>query len=326
MTSRPGERYRLLENNEKIIVTGASGFLGSWLCHHLSYRGYEVFAVIRPRETISRLGRFPKFEIFSYLESYWPSLIESIKPQVVISADWSGVDSASRNSPTIQMQNINRIKLLADASVVNNVKTFITFGSQAENGPINVPAKELNYDKATTAYGKAKIELRKILEKTFRQTQTRFVWGRIFSTYGALDNPNWFLPSLINSLINNEIFSLTSGNQKWSYLHAYDFCRSISLLIEKDTVQGVVNIGNEETVIIRNIADYIGEILDKQPFLSIGTTEYRNDQVMLLQPVTSTLNGLGWKPLINTFQGIEDLVNWYMLGQATLTIENLYQP
>jgi nucleoside-diphosphate-sugar epimerase len=315
----------LLEKKGGVLVTGASGFLGSWLCHYLSFIGYEVFAVTRPGSNISRLHSFPESLVFSDEVLNWPSLIGSLRPRIVIAADWSGVDSASRNSLDVQLRNVIRIKMLADASVENGVETFITFGSQAENGPINIPASELNYDKATSTYGKVKIELRKMLDKNLRETNTRFIWGRIFSTYGALDNTNWFLPSIINSLLDNKPFSLTSGDQFWSYLHAYDFCVAVKELLEADTVQGVVNIGNEDAVKIRDIADCVGQILDKKSMLSFGATEYRNDQVMLLQPVTSKLNCLGWKPSINFYSGLEDLVHWHRVGTGKFTIENLFR-
>jgi len=139
----------LLENKGTVLVTGAAGFLGSWLCHYLSFKGYKVFAVRRPGDNISRLHSFPKSLVIRHEASNWPSLIGSLRPRIVIAADWSGVDSASRNSLDVQLPNITRIKLLADASVENLVETFITFGSQAENGPINVPAGEVNYDGAT---------------------------------------------------------------------------------------------------------------------------------------------------------------------------------
>ena len=86
-----------------------------------------------------------------------------------------------------------------------------------------------------------------------------------------------------------------------------------------------MNIGNEDAVKIRDIADCVGRILDKKSILSFGTTEYRSDQVMLLQPVTSKLNCLGWKPSINFYYGLEDLVNWHRVGTGKFTIENLFR-
>jgi len=309
-----------------VLVTGAAGFLGSWLCHYLSSKGREVFAVTRLSDNIVRLHGFPKSQVFSDEALNWPFLIESLRPRVVISADWSGVDSASRNSLGVQLENITRIKRLAGAAVKNGIETFITFGSQAENGPINIPAGELNYDGATSVYGQVKIELRKMLHEDLKETSTRFIWGRIFSTYGALDNTNWLLPSMITSLLNNKPFSLTSGDQLWSYLHAYDFCVAVNELLETDTVQGVVNIGNEDIVKIRDVAYYVAQILDKTSMLSFGATEYRDDQVMLLQPVTSKLNCLGWKPSINIYPGLEDLVHWHKTRTGKFTFESLFGP
>lgn len=325
MILRHGGRFNLSDKKARVLVTGASGFLGSWLCYHLNSKGYEVLAVTRPNKKIPRLERFPKSLVFACAESHWPSMIASLKPKVVIAADWSGVDSESRNLLEIQLKNVDRIERLADACITNNVETFITFGSHAENGPINIPAKELNYDNATTAYGKVKVELRKRLSEKLNHTSTRFIWGRIFNIYGALDNPIWFLPSLINSILDSKPFSMTSGNQVWSYLHAHDFCTAVNDLIESDTIKGVVNIGSEQTIIIRDIANYVAVTLNRESLLQFGSTNYRNDQVMILQPITSTLSYLGWKPSIDIYSGLEDLVNWHEVGNGKYTVENLYK-
>jgi nucleoside-diphosphate-sugar epimerase len=243
----------------------------------------------------------------------------------LISADWSGVDSLDRNSKLIQSANLNRIKSLADVAIQIGVDTFITFGSQAENGPINTPAEEINYDCATTSYGQAKIELRKLLNIKFEKSGTRFIWGRIFSTYGPQDNPNWLLPSMINSLNAGKSFSLTSGDQVWSYLHAYDFCLAIDQIINHGSIQGVINIGNENTMTIREIVSHVGYYMDKLTLLQFGNSEYRNDQVMFLQPKTTKLNSVGWRPQVELFDGLDDLINWHQKGTCKFSFENLYQ-
>lgn len=309
---------------QTVVVTGASGFLGSWLCHHLSSLGYKVSAITRPHESHSRLSLLPKSMILEQSEFDWPNLIRELRPDILISADWSGVDSLSRNSKLIQLSNLDRVSSLADAAIQSHVKTFITFGSHAENGPINMPAEEIDYDCATTAYGQAKINLREILYRKFNKLETRFIWGRIFNIYGPLDNPNWLLPNLINSLHAGKQFSLTSGDQIWSYLHVHDFCLAIDYIINNHSIEGIVNIGNEDTKTIREFVSYVGNIMRKQSLLKFGNSEYRNDQVMVLQPKTTKLNSVGWKPTIEHNDGLGDLVNWHVKGECKFSFKNLY--
>jgi UDP-glucose 4-epimerase len=308
-----------------VAVTGASGFLGSWICHSLISLGFQTFALTRNGDSNCRLDDFPVGLIVKTSPSEWDNVLRSIQPEVVISADWSGVDSASRNSREIQFSNIDRVVSLAKTAVNLNVRTFITFGSQAENGPINFPAKEVNYDRATTHYGLAKIQLRKVLEEVFLTSSTRFVWGRIFSTYGPLDNPNWLLPSLIDSLIQGRPYSLTSGKQVWSYLHALDFSNAVISCMENDLISGVVNIGNEEIDTIEFYAKLVGRFLNRSELLSFGEAAHRPDQVMLLQPETTKLNKVSWKTKIGTEEGIQDLVDWHLNGTSAYDHNFLYK-
>ena len=98
--------------------------------------------------------------------------------------------------------------------------------------------------------------------KVFVNSSTEFVWGRIFSVYGEMDNPNWLIPSLITSLKRGEQFSLTSGNQDWSYLNVRDFVVAVDLLRQySDSKNQIVNIGNPVTIRILEVAEYVAKEL-----------------------------------------------------------------
>lgn len=311
--------------SESIVITGATGFLGSWLAHYYFSMGYKTFALGRPKDKTSRLLRFPNNQLFLADVEKWPGIIAEIKPTSIISADWAGVDAASRNSPKVQSENLSRVMKLAESAVANQVKNFLTFGSQAENGPINVAAEEKNYDCATTAYGQGKIQLRRSLEKFFENTSVRFIWGRIFSTYGPFDNPEWLLPSLIRSLLKKEKFALTTGKQIWSYLHAHDLCRATQMCLNDYSISGLVNIGNDEVSTIYDYACHLGNLMDGLDLLEFGNEDFRADQVMHLEPINRTLSTRGWEPSIHTLEGLKDLVKWHKSGSSPLDPFSLYR-
>jgi nucleoside-diphosphate-sugar epimerase len=103
---------------------------------------------------------------------------------------------------------------------------------------------------------------------------------------------------------------LTKGEQEWSYLHAYDLAVSFATVLKSPTVRGIVNVGNSDTISIREVALTIGEILKKKELLSFGSLEYRQDQVMKMKPVCETLTDLGWSPRISFDSGIKQTIDW----------------
>jgi len=295
-----------------ILIIGGNGFLGSWFTLNCFAKKENFTVLTSKKSNLARIVQIPQERIVQLDQSEWPGFISKLRPAKIVSFDWAGVTSEQRNSTEIQNLNISRVLQVARAGIESGVGTFLTFGSQAENGPINKPANEFNYDLPTTAYGAAKVALRIQLQEEFKATESRLVWGRIFSTYGEMDNRNWLIPSLIHSLNQNKVFSLTSGEQVWSYLHARDFVNAVSLLLSCEFSKDVlVNIGNPNVMTISTIAKLIGDQLGVPELLSFGTTQFRPDQVTHLEPVTTTLSDIGWKTSVDVNQGISDILRWY---------------
>jgi nucleoside-diphosphate-sugar epimerase len=103
---------------------------------------------------------------------------------------------------------------------------------------------------------------------------------------------------------------LTKGEQEWSYLHAFDLARGFQAAIENTSVEGIVNIGNPETINLKEAVVEISKNLDAQYLLEFGAVEYRPDQVMKLKPLCEKLTQVGWKPQISFQNGISQTIAW----------------
>jgi nucleoside-diphosphate-sugar epimerase len=292
----------------KIVVTGSSGFLGSWICRVLS-SSHEVTALVRPTSDLFRLAGINNLTIAPIDSENWPQYISDIKPDALILADWWGVGNQERNDLR-QYENIDRMRKMALVAEEVGVKTVIGVGSQAELGPVANEITEQLPDQPTTKYGFAKTESRLKLRNLFKNSDTRFVWMRIFSTYGPLDTGNWLIPQTVDSLSRGEAMKLTKGEQEWSYLHAYDLARGFQMAIENESIEGIVNIGNPETINLKSAVMEISKNLNAQNLLEFGAIEYREDQVMKLKPLCEKLTKAGWKPQISFKNGISQTIAW----------------
>ena len=90
----------------------------------------------------------------------------------------------------------------------------------------------------TPVYGVLPYELINPLFTDYSK-KTRFVWMRIFSTYGPLDTGAWLIPQTVDSLSLGKSMDLTKGEQEWSYLHAYDLARAFGAVVDNPAVAGV---------------------------------------------------------------------------------------
>jgi nucleoside-diphosphate-sugar epimerase len=292
----------------KVLITGASGFLGSWICRVLTV-DHEVIGLVRETSLLNRISDLKNVRIVRAESNLWADYVSESRPDVLVLNHWAGVNNQSRNDP-LQDDNPKAIQQIAEAAMNAGVKTIIGVGSQAELGPVRSIISEIDVDKPTTAYGRAKVNTRLAIEELIKGTEVRFIWMRIFSTYGPLDEGSWLIPNIVDSLVNNREMDLTKGEQQWSYLHAYDLASAFRTVIERPGLKGVVNVGNPQTISVHEVASIIGEILEKKELLRFGALDYRSDQVMRLEPLCETLTNAGWFPQIGFDEGIRQTINW----------------
>ncbi|MDO8646073.1 MAG: NAD(P)-dependent oxidoreductase [Candidatus Planktophila sp.] len=292
----------------RVFVTGSSGFLGSWICRVLS-AGHEVIALVRPSSDTYRLTDIDGLQIERRESDGWAGFISAEKPDVLILADWWGVGNHDRNDAR-QFENIERMEIIAVAARDAGVGLVIGVGSQAELGPVSNRITEDLPDNPTTEYGKAKVTARKIIQSSLVESKTRFAWLRIFSTYGPCDTDTWLIPQLIDTLTKGEVMNLTKGEQEWSYLHAFDLARAFEAVIESEAMSGVVNVGNPQTVILKEAVHVVADQLGAQGLLGFGNLAYRPDQVMKLEPACESLTSIGWKPIVSFENGIAQTIQW----------------
>ncbi len=289
-------------------MTGASGFIGSWISRILS-TDHEVLALTRDTSSLEKLRGINSIHISRIEPKFWPDFIMHSSPDILILNDWSGVGNQSRNDAE-QFENVSRLSRLAIAGQDAGVKTVIGIGSQAELGPVGSSILDSTADNPTTLYGEAKVKTRIQLESLFTHSEVRFVWMRLFSTYGPLDEGSWLIPNIVDSLANNKSMKMTLGEQEWSYLHAYDLANAFATVIKDEKINGIVNLGNPKTILIREAGLIIGRILGKENLLDFGAIDYRPDQVMKLQPICETLTNAGWSPQIDFEFGVKQTIDW----------------
>jgi len=300
----------------KVVVTGASGFLGSWICRILS-KNYQVFAIMREDSDDFRVKNIESLAVLKICPTDWQRTISELEPDVIVACHWSGVGNQERNSPG-QLSNVNLMVELAEYATRFNLSTFIGLGSQAELGPVPGPILENAGDNPTTTYGEAKVLVRSELERIFLGSSTRFSWVRVFSTYGPLDSDSWLIPNTISKLLKDEKVELTEGTQKWSFLHVIDAAFAIEKIIEEDSIAGVVHLGNPITQEIRDAVISIASQLDKISLLEFGAIPFRDDQVVSMMPICTKLASVGWSPQVNFDEGVSELISW-MRGSDTFS-------
>jgi nucleoside-diphosphate-sugar epimerase len=299
----------------RILVTGATGFLGSHLLQRLSGEDVSVAVLLRAGSDTRRIEHLrPRLtEIVGDLReprSFAPA-VEDFAPDAVAHLAWSGVGNRFRDELSQVDDNLLGSLELLKAAAGAGCKAWVALGSQAEYGPLNARIREDAPTRPTTLYGAAKLSACVLSEQLCRRFGMRFAWLRVFSSYGPGDDPAWMIPGLILSLLRRERPSLTEGTQRWDYIYATDAAEAIYLALKNPEAKGIFNLGSGEARPLRQIVEQVRDIIDPALPLGFGEVAFRPDQVMHLEADTARLEGLGWRPRVPLEEGLRLTVDWY---------------
>ncbi len=300
----------------RALVTGASGFIGSYLTERLLNNGDTVAVLHRPESDLWRIRpHLPRIvSIVGDMASLSDARaqIEAFGPEIIFHLAWRGVSNRHRNDECQLTLNLHPTLELARMARELGCRAWIGLGSQAEYGPQADIIDEKRLPHPTTMYGAVKLSACFLTRQILSDSDTRFAWLRLFSSYGPKDGPDWMLPSLIGALLRSERPALTAGEQKWDYIYAADAAEAIARTAESPRAHGIYNLGSGSAYRLRAVVEQIRDIIDPMLPLGFGEVPYRTDQVMHLQADISRLRrDTGWQPETSLEDGIRQTVAWY---------------
>jgi UDP-glucose 4-epimerase len=314
----------------KVLITGACGYLGARLCKHLAKDGYRVTA-------------FDSYDPSAH--SQWVSLMDEvvvgdIRDESTISnlADRNfdvvvhliSLDhNKSESSPNL-VSSINVMPTwnLLDNLTQNGLGKFIYFSTTHVYG--RLPKETINEDyplNPLNAYGLTHLLSENICNYYNNQTDTECINIRLSNSYGSPifnENNCWWL--VINDLCktaieNNEIRLKSDGSPSRDFIHGNDVVRAIETLIKanEDFDENVFNIATGATYNILELAHHVSTIYKEKynkeipvifPDNTISESPFvfQNEQKYCID--ITKIRQLGFEPKISINEGISELFKY----------------
>jgi UDP-glucose 4-epimerase len=299
---------------ERVLVTGAAGFVGAAVVRQLLADGRAVMVFVRDGTNKRRISALlPELEVLHGDLRNLSSAEEEVRvfaPDAIAHLAWEGVKGADRNSPA-QVGNVMTSISLLELAIKLNCKAFVGLGSQAEYGPSQGRLSEQAPTRPTTLYGAAKLATGVLLERMAAVSGMPFAWLRLFSSYGEDDDPSWLLPYLTRALLEGKRPAVTAAEQRWDYIHVEDVANAVVASLDSGA-SGTFNLGSGMARPLRQIIGMVRDFVDPGLEIGFGEVPYRPDQVMHLEADISTLSGAtGWRPRVSLEAGLQKLVAWH---------------
>lgn len=293
----------------KIVITGATSFIGVHIIKECLRKNYEIYAVARPNSiNLSRIPENDNIHLIELEMGDYDNLVYSIgSADSFIHLAWDGARVPHRDDTEMQMKNYECAISAMYAAKQLGCKVFLGSGSQAEYGRMEGDVTESSPCNPTTEYGKKKLLACMKLAEIASENHIRFVWTRIFSIYGKYDYSGTLIMSAMQKMENNEPIEMTECTQLWDYLHVEDAARAIVALVESDNASGIYNIASGVKKPLREFVEDMKDVLKSTSELRFGVVPYGASGPVDLRPNNSKLIALGWKPVVDFKSGIQKL-------------------
>ena len=292
----------------KILVTGATGFIGAAFVRLALSHDHEIGGLMLPAE--SPPASVPASNQLVWIPGTLDDLpwreIEAFKPEVCVHFAWIATPGVYLESPENELHlkwSLNLARRLKGLGLRHFVGVGTCIEYQISHAPL---MEELTPVAPTTRYARCKNTLRETLAAEARQDGSQFCWGRVFYPYGVGESPARLCSTLIQKFRNGEKLMLKTPNSTKDYIYIEDLAAAILLTVEREFI-GTINWGTGHGISVRQLAEAVAALMGR-PELVAEVSPPEIDPLGYVVAEASRLLQLGWKPEHTLRRGLEKLI------------------
>jgi nucleoside-diphosphate-sugar epimerase len=311
---------------KRVLVTGASGFIGRWSVPPLLERGYEVHALqsasVRERGACAQLTGAAIHRCDLLDPAAVERLIDAVRPTHLLHFAWI----ATPKLYWVSAENFSWV-----AASLHLLRAFhrsggsraVVAGTCAEYdwSRVDVCREESSAllgsaGGAATPYAVCKLALQNMLASYGSHAGLSTAWGRIFSPFGPDEHPQRLVASVVQHLLLNQEAPCSHGRQVRNFLHVADIGHAFAALLDS-AVQGPVNIGSPERISIAALVGRIAERIGRSDLIRLGVRPSpANEPAILVPDVRLLYDAVGWRPAFTLDEALADTISWWQEALA----------
>jgi nucleoside-diphosphate-sugar epimerase len=304
----------------RVLVTGATGFIGSHVSRTLVQLGHDVYALVRPESDLWRIeDLLPSLHLLQgdlLAVDGLRGKLDEIRPDLCVHLAWY----TEPGKYLISEENIELLRaslqLLACLSRFK-CKRFVGVGTCSEYDTRAGYLSETSAVHPESLYAASKLAMSLVLEQVGKATGMDTSWIRLFYQYGPFEDERRVVPSVICALLRKQRAKVTEGGQARDFLHVEDVARAIVAVALSD-LRGVVNVASGQPTTVRHVVTRIGEMLGRSELIEFGALPTHPSDPMFICGRNHRLMSTGWAPTYDLEKGLQHTITWWQrrLGTA----------
>ena len=313
--------------HERVLITGATGFIGANLVRALLHREADVYALVRSESALWRLSELlPRIHVVTAAltqPAELSSVVRQVEPQSVFHlAHPSGYPTEPPARLSMLQAGVLGTANLLEAVRPIELRRFVHLGSSLEYGPRSEPLRESDCLEPSTLRGVAKAAATLLCRQFARAAAYPVVVLRPFSVYGYWESRTRLVAKAILAALRGQEFNLTAPGYRHDLVFIEDVCEACLAAWEVEQLDSeVINVGsgqqwtNEEVVAL--VQALTGQsmriVAGKHPASPSDTSHWVAD-------IDKAKSLLGWAPRHTLRSGLAKTIEWFRAHEALYAV------
>lgn len=296
----------------KVLIFGASGFVGPYLAKEFEENGYEV-VVTDIKETTAMPFRFADILDAGSVER----VVRETSPDMIVNLAAISSVGQSWNIPqtTVSVNVIGALNILEAGRRLENSPKILFVGSSEEYEASDEPISEKNPLNANNPYGISKSAQERFAEVYRERFGMKIYCVRPFNHTGPGQSDSFVLPSFCKQVAEIEksgkpgVIKVGNLSAKRDFSHVKDIVRAYRMILESDDCETVYNVGSGMAHGLDEMLDYILKFSRQEITVEIDPKRFRPvDTPIICCDNTLIREKLGWKPQLSVFDALREMV------------------
>lgn len=289
-----------------LLVTGASGFIGSAILRQLANKNFgEIHAISRHKQS----GFGPNVtwhaaDLFD--DSAVERIFDRVRPTHVVHAAWETTHGRFWTCESNRNWLSASLRLL-DTFERYGGERFVFLGTMAEYDWSAMPLiEDSSLEIPFTLYGETKLGFHRMMMQHAKAKKFSAATGRIFNLYGPEEKPERLVPQILGALSQSTRIKVGSADRERDLLHVDDVASAMIALLHSD-LEGPVNIADGKPTKMDKIYNIIGTLTGRAHLIGAGERPDTHGEPKKLYADASLICSTGWTPQIKLEDGLAEM-------------------
>ena len=290
---------------KEIIITGHTGFIGTFLTQKLISSPYKITGISRTKQKQFRIKQKQK-DLNKITNSDIPK--NSIIGHLSANANFA---LCQKKPKECFLTNVVGTEHLLEIARKKDCKLLFLSTSHIYGVPRKLPINEDHRREATSIYSATKLQGEILCESFSKTYGMDITMVRLFSVYGPQSPKYSLVLRIIKQLLEKNELRLGNLFPKRDFIFIDDVVRALIMLLKQIKGFNTFNIGSGSTTSIQTLCNKLMKLGKKTIPIIPEKTLLRKDDIPEIRSDISKIKQLGWEPKISLDEGLKRTLNWY---------------